>query len=56
MNRPDGSVEVEAEGDSEAMAILEARIRKGPAHATVSACRRLAVSADLLPERFEVRR
>ena len=34
-NAPDGRVEVEAEGDAEAMARFEQRIRKGPAGARV---------------------
>ena len=34
-NRPDGSVEVMAEGEASALRRFEARLRRGPAHAQV---------------------
>jgi acylphosphatase len=43
-NQPDGSVEVVAEGGSEALAELEARLREGPAFAEVTGVVREAIS------------
>lgn len=45
-NVPDGSVEVHAEGDAEAMARLEWRLWQGPAHAHVDD----VVAVDAVPE------
>jgi acylphosphatase len=43
-NRPDGSVEVIAEGTEEALAALEARLREGPSFAAVSSVEREAIA------------
>jgi len=43
-NQPDGSVEVVAEGRSEALADLETRLREGPAFAEVTAVAREAIA------------
>jgi acylphosphatase len=44
-NRPDGAVEVVAEGSDTALADLEARLREGPAFAEVTAVEREAIEA-----------
>ena len=44
-NRADGSVEVVAEGDAQALADLEARLREGPAFSEVTAVEREAIVA-----------
>ena len=43
-NLPDGSVEVVAEGGSEALADLEARLREGPGFAEVTGLEREAIA------------
>ena len=43
-NRPDGSVEVVAEGTEGALSTLEERLREGPAFASVSGVEREAVA------------
>ncbi len=42
-NRADGSVEVVAEGDAQALVDLEARLREGPAFSEVTAVEREAI-------------
>jgi acylphosphatase len=42
-NRPDGSVEVVAEGPDETLAELEDRLREGPAFSTVTGVEREAI-------------
>ena len=44
-NRADGSVEVVAEGDAQALADLEGRLREGPAFSEVSAVEREAIES-----------
>lgn len=43
-NRPDGSVEVVAEGADEVLGDLEARLREGPAFAVVTGVEREAIA------------
>jgi acylphosphatase len=43
-NRPDGSVEVVAEGTGEALGALEERLREGPAFASVTSVEREAIA------------
>jgi acylphosphatase len=43
-NRPDGSVEVVAEGEAQALADLESRLREGPAFSEVTTVERETVS------------
>jgi len=42
-NRPDGSVEVVAEGSEETLAELEGRLREGPAFSSVTGVEREAI-------------
>lgn len=44
-NRPDGTVEVVAEGSDEALRDLEARLREGPAFASVTGVDRAVITA-----------
>ncbi|MBE3075727.1 MAG: acylphosphatase [Actinobacteria bacterium] len=54
-NKPDGSVEVAAAGDSEALKIFEASVRSGPTGARVEATRALpAVDAESLESPFAI--
>jgi acylphosphatase len=43
-NRPDGSVEVVAEGSDDVLAQLEERLREGPAFSTVTGLEREAIA------------
>jgi acylphosphatase len=43
-NRPDGSVEVVAEGPEETLAELEGRLREGPAFSTVTGVEREVIA------------
>jgi acylphosphatase len=54
-NNPDGSVELEAGGSSEAIAELKARVSRGPAVARVDRVDELPASAEVLPLPFEQR-
>jgi acylphosphatase len=47
-NRPDGAVDVAAEGDAEAVDRFEQRLRQGPPHARVDEVQ----AADVAPERM----
>jgi acylphosphatase len=42
-NRPDGTVEVVAEGSDQVLSDLEARLREGPSFATVTGVEREAI-------------
>lgn len=58
MNRPDGSVELVAEGPPDCLDGLRADVRRGPPGAFVEEVRPLPVDQhhDALPEPFSVRR
>jgi acylphosphatase len=53
-NNPDGSVEVEAAGDPEQLAVLRERIAVGPRGARVERVVELAVGSATLPDPFEI--
>jgi acylphosphatase len=55
-NRPDGSVEIAAEGDEESLDLLERAVHGGPPAASVSAVERVSDSGEPLTEPFSVRR
>jgi acylphosphatase len=55
-NRPDGSVEVEAEGDTGSIARLVDRLRIGPPGANVAAIRELDASGEPMPAPFTIQR
>lgn len=52
VNRADGSVEVRAAGDTEALDALERWLGHGPAHAQVAQVRREPLDADTVGEGF----
>lgn len=52
-NNPDGSVELEAEGPSDALDSMRTRVSKGPPAARVDQVRELTVTDRPLAERFE---
>jgi acylphosphatase len=56
LNRPDGDVEVEAEGAADGIASLRAAIAQGPPGASVRDVRDLPQSDDPLPQPFAVKR
>lgn len=53
-NAPDGSVEVEVEGDEEILAELKRKLEKGPPAARVSQVQELAPGGFELPAGFEI--
>ena len=53
-NNPDGSVELEAAGSLDAIALLKERVRVGPRASRVDQVVELPISADQLPEPFGV--
>ena len=53
-NRPDGRVEVDAEGAEDALDRLRELLGRGPAIARVTEVRELAPGNGPLPEQFEV--
>ena len=54
-NRPDGSVEIAAEGEENALAALVAAVRAGPSGAAVTEARELPVDAvGMLPRPFAI--
>jgi acylphosphatase len=56
-NRPDGSVEVAAEGDEEAVEALVEAVRSGPPGATVTEALQLATEGlGALPAPFAIRK
>ena len=55
-NLADGSVEVAADGDDEAIAALRVAILKGPAGADVASVDELEPLADELPSQFSILR
>lgn len=55
-NNPDGSVELEAEGREESLAILRERVRVGPPAARVDSVTELDVSAEELTRPFSAAR
>lgn len=56
LNRPDGAVEVAAEGDAGGLSTLRAAVEKGPPGARVDAVRDLADDGESLSRPFGVRR
>jgi acylphosphatase len=55
-NLPDGSVEVVAQGDFEALHLLETAIGRGPEHARVSKVEKVQISDEIeLPKGFATR-
>lgn len=55
-NRPDGSVEVHARGDSESLHALEAWLRRGPPTARVERVERMEAGPWARAEGFRIRR
>lgn len=55
-NLPDGSVELEAAGDADAVDQLARAVARGPALARVENVERLEAGTDELPVPFEVRK
>ena len=56
-NRPDGTVEIAADGDDESIALLRAAVRKGPPGADVGEVRELSSEdAGPLTKPFSVRK
>ena len=55
-NRPDGRVEVMAEGHSDAIAVLREAVGEGPAGARVEAVDDLPDDGEALPRPFTVKR
>jgi len=55
-NRPDGGVEVLAEGQAKAIDALRAAVEKGPSGARVESVRDLADDGELLSQPFSVKR
>ena len=55
-NRPDGTVEVSADGDAAALEALKARLREGPPGAAVAELQELQTAADPLPNPFTILR
>jgi acylphosphatase len=55
-NRADGSVELEAAGNPDAMAALQQALRAGPPGARVDRIEQLAVTDEALPKPFAIRR
>ena len=53
-NNPDGSVELEAAGTPDAVALLKARVSVGPRASRVDQVTELPVSADQLPAPFAI--
>lgn len=53
-NARDGSVEVEAEGSTDALESFEARLHQGPQHARVRALERVEPGSGSLPREFEI--
>jgi acylphosphatase len=53
-NRPDGSVEVEAEGPAPAVAAFRATIQQGPPYGTVRRAEEAPPSDRQLPDPFEI--
>lgn len=56
LNRPDGAVEVVAEGPGDAIAALRAAINEGPPGARVDSVEDLSDSGEPLPRPFGVQR
>lgn len=56
LNRPDGSVEVAAEGQASGIEALRAAVAEGPTGARVDAIRDLADDGEALSRPFGVRR
>ena len=54
-NNPDGSVELEAVGSSDGVALLKERVTTGPRASRVDQVVELPVSADQLPNPFDIR-
>ena len=52
-NNADGSVELEAAGEADALQALRARVAKGPPAARVESITDLPVGSDPLPARFD---
>jgi acylphosphatase len=55
-NRPDGGVEVSADGDQATLDRFRARLREGPAGAVVTDLEELDVTAEQLPNPFTILR
>jgi acylphosphatase len=55
-NRPDGTVEVSADGDAAALEALKTRLWEGPPGAAVAELQELQVAADPLPNPFTILR
>ena len=55
-NRPDGSVEIAAEGDDTSLELLEHAVHSGPPAASVSDVERLPNAEEPLTRPFAVRR
>lgn len=55
-NRPNGSVEVEAEGPDTALQQLRQLLERGPMFADVTDLRELEPGPDSLPDPFEIKR
>ena len=53
-NARDGSVEIEAEGEEDALDDFEGRLQRGPSSARVRGVDREEPSADSLPSGFEI--
>ncbi|HWJ15795.1 MAG TPA: acylphosphatase [Gemmatimonadaceae bacterium] len=56
LNRPDGAVEVMAEGEAAGVAALRAAVSEGPAGARVDGIQELPDNGEPLPRPFGVRR
>ena len=54
-NNPDGSVELEAVGSSDGVALLKERVTTGPRASRVDQVVELPVSTDQLPNPFDIR-
>jgi acylphosphatase len=55
-NDPDGTVYLEAAGDPDRLADLEARLRSGPPHSRVDRVAMEEPGSDALPSTFEITR
>lgn len=55
-NRPDGAVEVSADGDQKSLDAFRARLREGPPGAVVTNLEELAAAIEQLPNPFTILR